>query len=115
MKVVFRPEEGTVWMDRNGLCELFECRLKDIDECLETIFRKEVFRIEDTCQYHIIVGSKRINYDITEVNLSVIIALAFMITTPQAGTLRTWFIEQMLKSKSLNIPFVDMKQNFSLN
>ena len=75
-------------MNSNELCELFGCYLKEIDECIETIFKKEMFRIEETCHYHIIAGGKRISYDITEVDLAVIIALSFMITTPQAGTLR---------------------------
>ena len=115
MEVAFKPVDNTIWMNRNELCELFGCYLKEIDECFETIFQKEMFRIEDTCHYHIIAGGKRISYDISEVNLNIIIALAFMIATPQAETLRTWFVAQMLKNKSLDIPFVDMEQNFLLN
>jgi len=115
MEVAFKPVDNTIWMDRNELCELFGCRLKDIDKCLETIFQKEMFRIEDTCCYHIIAGGKRISYDITEVNLNIIIALAFMIATPQAGTLRAWFVAQILRNKSLDMPFIDIGQNFLLN
>ena len=115
MEVVFKPVDGNVWMDRNELCELFGCYLKDIDEPLETIFKKEMFRIEDTCRYHIIAGSKRVSYDITDVNLTVIIALTFIMTTPQAKTLRAWFIEQLLKIKNLDIPFVNIGQDFMLN
>ena len=74
-----------------------------------------MFRVEDTCRYHIIVGGKRISYDITDVNLTVIIALAFIMTTPQAEILRTWFVEQFLKIRKLDIPFVDIGQNFLLN
>jgi len=115
MEVVFKPVDGNIWMNRNELCELFGCYLKDIDESLETIFKKEMFRVEDTCKYHIIAGGKRVSYDITEVNLTVIIALAFLMTTPQAKTLRTWFIEQLLNMKTLDIPFVNIGQNFLLN
>lgn len=114
-KVEFLPINGTVWMNRNELCELFGCYLKDIDESLETIFKKEMFRVEDTCHYHIIAEGKRISYDIIEVNLTVIIALAFIMTTPQSRTLRTWFIEQLLNMKNLDIPFVNIGQNFLLN
>jgi len=115
MKVVFKPVDNNIRMNRNELCELFGCRLKDIDSCIERIFKKEMFRIEDTCHYHIIAAGKHISFDITEVSLSVIIALAFMMTTPQAATLRTWFAGQILRNKSLDIPFVDMEQNFLLN
>lgn len=115
MSVVFKPKSSNVWMDRNELCELFGCYLKDIDKYLEEIFKKEMFRVEDTCSYHLIAGGKRITYDITEVNLNVIIALSFMITTPQAKTLRTWFVEQFLKNRNLNVDFTDIGQNFLLN
>jgi hypothetical protein len=115
MKVVFKPVNDEVWMDRNELCVLFGCSLKQIDEAIDTIFRKDMFRIEDTCRYHIIVGGKRVSYDITEVNLSVAIALAFIMTTPQAKTLRAWFIKQLLKLKNLDIPFINVGQNFKLN
>ena len=115
MEVVFKPVDGNIWMNRNELCELFGCYLKEIDESLETIFKKEMFRVEDTCKYHIIAGGKRISYDITEVNLTVIIALAFLMTTPQSRTLRTWFIEQLLNMKTLDIPFANIRQNFLLN
>jgi hypothetical protein len=115
MKVVFRPKEGNIWMNRNELCGLFGCYLKDIDGCIETIFQKEMFRVEDTCRYHIIAGGKRISYDITEVNLSIIIALSFMITTPQAGTLRGYFVEQFMKMKSLDVMIPYIGQNFMLN
>lgn len=106
---------GTVWMDRNELCELFGCHLKDIDKFLESVFKKEMFRIEETCRYHIIAGGKRVSYDITEVNLVVIIALSFLMETPQAKTLRTWFISQLLKNGVFSFPFNCTMQNFSLN
>jgi len=115
MKVVFRPFNDEVWMDRNELCVLFGCSLKQIDEAVETIFRKDMFRIEDTCHYHIIANGKRISYDITEVNLSVIIALAFIITTPQVKTLRSWFIKQLFNLKNLDVPLINIEQNFILN
>jgi hypothetical protein len=115
MCVVLKPVDDTVWMDRNELRELFGCRLRDIDESLETIFKKKMFRVEDTCRYHIIAGGKRISYDITDVNLSIIIALAFIMTTPQAEVLRTWFVRQFLKIRKLDIPFIDIGQNFLLN
>jgi hypothetical protein len=40
MCVVFKPVNGTVWMDRNELCGLFGCYMKDIDRCIGDIFGK---------------------------------------------------------------------------
>ena len=115
MKVVFKPVNKEVWMDRNELCELFRCSLMQVDEALEAMFRKDMFRIEDTCRYHVIAGGKRISYDITEVNLHIIIALSFQITTPQAKTIRTWFTEQLFKIEKLDISIAEIGQNFTLN
>lgn len=65
-------DNGTVWMDRNELCELFGCYMKDIDRCIGEIFEKNMLRVEETCKYQIIAGGRRVSYDITAVNLNVI-------------------------------------------
>ncbi len=115
VSVVFQPVNGTVWMDRNGLCELFGCYMKDIDRCIEELFEKNMLKVEETCKYHIIAGGRRISYDITEVNLAVIIAMAFRLDTPEAGTIRMWCIEQAAKMKSLDVLFAGVGQDFRLN
>jgi hypothetical protein len=115
MDVVFQPVNNTVWMDRNQLCELFGCYMKDIDKCIEDIFEKKMLRVEETCKYHIIAGGRRVSYDITEVNLIVIITMAFWLDTPEAGTLKMWFVEQVAKMKSLDVLLVDMGKNAWLN
>jgi hypothetical protein len=115
MSVVFKPVNDTVWMDRNELCDLFGCYMRDIDRCIVEIFEKKQLRIEDTCKYHIVAGGKRISYDISAVNLTVIITMAFRLETPEARTLRNWFVEQFIKMKSLDIKFSDIGENFRLN
>ena len=75
----------------------------------------QMFRVEDTCRYHILAGGRRVSYDITDVNLTVIIALTFLMTTPQAKTLRMWFIEKLFKMKNLDIPLYNIGQDFILN
>lgn len=115
MKVVFNPIDGTVWMDRNELCRLFGCYMKDIDRSLGDIFEKKMFRVEDTCKYHIVASGRRVSYDITAINLTVIITMAFYLATPEAKTLRMWFVEQFTNMKCLDIPILDFGQNFLLN
>lgn len=115
MEVVFKPVNNTVWMDRNELCQLFGCYMKEIDHCIGDIFEKNMFRIEETCKYHIIAGGRRISYDITAVNLTVIITMVFLLETPEARTLRMWFVEQLSKMRSFDIPFPDIGDNFRLN
>jgi hypothetical protein len=111
MDVVFKPVNNTVWMEKNELCELFGCYMKDVDLCIGDIFEKDVFRIEDTCRYYVIAGSKRISYDITAVNLKVIIAMAFRL----AKILRIWFVEQFSKTIYPDITVLDIGEKFRWN
>ncbi|NDV58777.1 hypothetical protein [Bacteroides sp. 519] len=115
MKVVFKPVNDTVWMDRNDLCQLFGCYMKDIDRCLEEIFGKNLLRLKDTCRYHIIAGGRRVSYDITAVNLTVIITMAFRLETPEAQTLRIWFVAQIAKMRGFDVLFPDTGEKFRLN
>lgn len=115
MSVIFRPVNNTVWMDRSELCELFGCYMKDIDQCVGNIFEKNILRVEETCKYHIVAGGKRICYDITAVNLNVIVTMAFRLGTPEAGILRKWFMEQLAKIKYLDVILPDIGEKFRLN
>lgn len=115
MEVIFEPVNNTVWMDRNELPKLLGCFTKDIDRCLGEIFEKNMLRVEDTCKYHIIAGGKRISYDITDVNLTVIITMAFRLETSEAKILRMWFVEQFTKIKSIERLFSDTGELFRLN
>lgn len=115
MEVIFQPVNNTVWKGRNELPELFGCYAKDIDRCLGEIFEKNMLRVEDTCKYHIVAGGRRISYDITDVNLTVIITMAFRLETSEAKTLRIWFVEQFTKMKSFERLFSDTGELFRLN
>lgn len=115
ISVIFKPVNNTVWMDRNELCGLFGCYMRDIDRCIGDIFEKNMFRVEDTCRYHLVTAGKRISYDITAVNLTVIITMAFRLGTSEAKTLRMWFVEQFTKMKSLDIMVPDIGEKFRLN
>lgn len=102
MKVVFKPINATVWMNRNELYQLFGCYIKEIDQCIGEIFEKNMLRVEETCKYHTIAGGRHISYDIMSVNLTVIITMAFRLGTPEARTLRMWFVEQLASVISCN-------------
>ena len=115
MSVVFKPVNDTIWMDRNELCKLFGSYMGEIDRCIGEIFGKNMLQVEETCKYHIVAGGKRISYDITAVNLTVIITMAFKLDTPESRTLRIWFIEQFSKMKYLDVKFPDIGENFRLN
>ncbi len=48
-------------------------------------------------------------------NLAMIISIAFRLDTPEARILRMWFVEQVAKTRSLDVLFADMGQNAWLN
>lgn len=108
-------KNGSIWMDRHELCELFGCYMRDIDRCIEDIFTKKLLHVEDTCKYHIVAGGRRVSYDITAVNLTVIITMAFRLETTESQTLRLWFVEQVAKMRSFDILFPDIGENFRFN
>jgi len=108
-------KNGSIWMDRNELCELFGCYMRDIDRCIEEIFEKKLLRVEDTCRYHIVAGGRRVSYDITAVNLTVIITMAFRLETAESRTLRMWFVKQLSRTISSDIRLPDIGENFRLN
>lgn len=115
MEVVFKPVNGTVWMDRNELCKLFGCYMRDIDRCIGEIFGENRLRMEESCKYHTIAGGRRVCYDITAVNLNGIIAMAFRLATPEARTLRRWTVKRVTEEKEAILIPPGIRDNFRWN
>lgn len=113
--VMFHPINDTVWMNRNELRDLFGIYRRTIDKYLNDILKSKTLNVEEVCHYHRYVKGDKICYEITEVNLEVIITLIFQIDSPQATILRKWFVEQFLKSNQLNSLVVEIEQNCSWN
>lgn len=112
--VIFRPVNNTVWINRNELCELFGIYIHQLNTCLNDLFKTNMLHLDEVCKYHRFVKNNKICYDITEVNLKVIIIIAFRLESSNAGILREWFINRMLKSDSMDFPLED-KWQYSLN
>ncbi|KAA6304156.1 hypothetical protein EZS27_044201, partial [termite gut metagenome] len=53
--------------------------------------------------------------DITEVNLDVVVAMAFHLDSPNATLLRKWFMEQLMRPKRIDFSLLHTTQNYSLN
>ncbi len=86
--VIFRPVNGTVWMDKNELCELFGVYIPEIEICINSIVAKKIVHTEKTCRFHRVVKGNSIVYEIQEVNMEVIIAMSFRLRSAQAYFLR---------------------------
>lgn len=113
--VLFCPVGNTVWMDRNDLCELFGVYMPAIDTCLNSIFKTNMFYLPDVCQYHLLCQRNRMSYDITAVNLDVIIAMAFRIESCNAGILRNWFFGRFREPKLVHLPLLGVTQDYLWN
>lgn len=113
--VIFRPANGTVWMDKNELCELFGVYMPEIESGIGSIMEKKIVHTENTCRFHRVVKGSSIVYDIREVNMDVIIALSFHLYSAQAYFLREWFMEHILKQEELLSSFLTTDYAFSLN
>ena len=114
--VIFRPVNGTVWMDKNELCELFGVYIPEIEICINSIVEKKIVHTEKTCRFHrVIKGNNSIVYEIQEVNMEVIIAMSFRLRSAQAYFLREWFMKRILKQERLLSSFLTTDYVFSLN
>lgn len=113
--VVFQMTGNTVWMDKNELCKLFDVYMPEIKSCLDTIFKNSILHIEKVCKYHMVVKGCKIVYDITEVNLEVIVAMAFYLNCPNARILREWIMERFLKNEKFLFPDLSIDYGYSLN
>ncbi|NDV96436.1 hypothetical protein D0T84_16160 [Dysgonomonas sp. 521] len=113
--VIYHPGEAGIWMDKNELCELFGVSMLEIETCTGFLVKIKLFRIEECCRYHMVQKGSRICYDITEVNLEVIIALSFHLESSNAAILRKWFTGQIIKPKGYDFPLAGSDFRFSLN
>lgn len=94
-KVIFAPVNGTVWLTKSGLTELFGVYTQTVNACIEAILRDNVFYAEDNCKCNLIAdtGKNKIRYEPYGFNLMFIIAMAFRINSENAGIIRKWVVK----------------------
>jgi len=113
-QVVFEPVDGTTWLSKSELAELFGVYQQKINICLGSIFRTKAFCPKEVSKYDLVVRGNTIRYDMQSFRLEIIIALAFQLDSPNAEILRLWVVSRILKSGLANFPLSDI-QNYSLN
>jgi len=111
-KVIFHPVNGTVWLTKCELIELFGVYGQTVNACVDAIFKANVFHAEDHSKCHLTAskGKSGIKYDPYEFNLMFVIAMAFRIDSENAEILREWVVNQMFVSKMvlLRIPIANI-------
>lgn len=114
--IIFEPVNGTVWMNKVELVELFGVYIQTINSHIEAVYKTKAFREEDTSKYDLYVSGNRIKYDMREFNLEIIITLAFRIDSWQARVLREWVINKMIRGNSMvEYPLSGEEQDHLLN
>lgn len=101
--VIFQPVNSTVWLRKAELPELFGVSIQKVNACLDAVLKENIIDVEESCKYELYVNRKHIRYDIREINLEVIIAMAFRMDSPNAKILREWFIRRCVYPGT-NIP-----------
>lgn len=115
--VIFNPVNGTVWLAKADLSNLFDIKQRIIDCCIEGILKTNILDIENACRYHTIVNTSRmkVKYEPYEFNLEFIIALAFRIDSEDAQVLRKWVVEQVVIPKLIDSYIPTSRQRHEWN
>lgn len=115
LQVIFKPVNSTVWLFQSDLPALFNVSAGTIHACLDLICKEKVIDVGKSCKCDLYVRGERIRYDIREINLEVVIAMAFRIGSPHAKILREWLLRRCLyPGIDISSPLSET-QNFCLN
>lgn len=103
-------------MEKFELAQLFGVYVQTITAYLDAVYKTKAFRVEETSKYDFVISRNRIRYDKTDLNLEIIIAVAFRVDSWQARLIWKWFMQMLFRGNSIiNYPRPDNKQNFELN
>lgn len=107
-KVIFAPINGTVWLTKCELTELFGVYRQTVNAAIDTILKTGVPDVEETTEYHLIAktGKNKIGYEPYKFNLVFVVAMASRIDSENAEVLRKWIISRMLLEKSVFLPIL---------
>jgi hypothetical protein len=98
--VSINPVNGTIWMTRHEIADLFGAFISTVDVNLRAIFSSEVYREPDVCHTHRYVGKNGIECQIPVYNLEVISALSYRFKSKNAKIFRDWINKKMVETTS---------------
>jgi Virulence protein len=107
--IIFKPVNGTVWLTKGELIQLFDVYRQTINACINAVLKAGIFNIEDVCKYNLIADTTKntIKYEAYEFNFEFIVAMAFRIRSENAEILRKWIINQVfVKERFLQAPAI---------
>jgi hypothetical protein len=113
--VVFNSANGTVWLSKCELIELFDVYRQTIDACIQGICKGNMFNMEEVCKCNCIVKASKIEYEPYEFGFEFIIAMAFRINSANSKVLREWVIREILRPKAVFLRIPPISQNYQWN
>ena len=96
--VYINQVNGTVWMTRHEIADLFEVVISIVDANLRAIFKSEVLREPDVCHTHRYVVKNGMECQILVYNLEVIMALSYRFKSKNAKIFREWINKKMIET-----------------
>jgi hypothetical protein len=97
-EVSIDPVNGTVWMTRYEIADLFGAFISTVDANLRAIFNSEVLRESDVCHTHRYVGKNGMESQIHVYNFEVITALSYRLKSKNAKIFREWINTKMVET-----------------
>jgi len=91
---------GTVWMTRHEIADLFGVLISTADTNLRPIFKSEVFREADVCHTHRYTGKNGMEQQTLVYNLEIITALSYRIKSKNTKIFREWINNKIVETTS---------------
>ncbi len=92
-RVIIRHIDGTVWMTKHQIADLFGCFVAKVVSNIATILKSGVLDESRVCRFH----RYRDGGGVEMYSLEMVVALAFRIDTHNAGIFRRWLMERAMQ------------------
>ena len=92
-RVIIRSADGTIWMTKHQIANLFGCFVAKVVSNIPTILKSGALDESRVCRFHRYKDGGGVEL----YNLEMITALAFRIDTCNAATFRRWLMERAMQ------------------
>ncbi len=92
-RVIIRSADGTIWMTKHQIANLFECFVAKAVSNIAAILKSGVLDESRVCRFH----RYRDGGGVEMYSLEMIVALAFRIDTHNAVIFRRWLMERAMQ------------------
>jgi hypothetical protein len=103
-RVVVTPAaDGTIWMSKHQIAQLFGCFVAKVVSNIAAILKSGVLYESRVCRFHRYKDGSGVEL----YSLEMVVALSFRIDTPNTAIFRRWLMERVAQSRvRLQVPAV---------